>query len=118
MKIENLKKGDYVFVKCKVEAVFVDGGMVMVTTKDCDTGFDAYIDEIVEKKDKQGKWIKGKEISRTMLGSKIEHIKYEDYTCSNCGLVLNYLLYHVDGSPFYKFCPNCGAKMREEEEND
>lgn len=67
MKIENLKKGDYVFVKCKVEAVFVDGGMVMVTTKDCDTGFDAYIDEIVEKK----------EISRTMLGSKIEHIENE-----------------------------------------
>ena len=47
MKIENLKKGDYVLVKCKVEAVFVDGGMVMVTTKDCDVGFDAYIDEIV-----------------------------------------------------------------------
>ncbi len=49
MKIENLKKGDYILVKCKVEAVFVDGGMVMVTTKDCDEGFDAYIDEIVEK---------------------------------------------------------------------
>lgn len=49
MKIENLKKGDYVLVKCKVEAVFINGGMVMVTTKDCNEGFDAYIDEIVEK---------------------------------------------------------------------
>ena len=48
MKIENLKKGDYVLVKCKVEAVFADSGMIMVTTKDCDNGFDAYIDEIVE----------------------------------------------------------------------
>ena len=50
MKIENIKKGDYVLVKCKVEEVFIDSGMVMVTTKDCDAGFDAYIDEIEEAK--------------------------------------------------------------------
>lgn len=60
----------------------------------------------------QSEWIKGREISRTMLGGKVEHIDYRDYTCSNCGLVLNNLLYYHDGSPFYKFCPNCGAKMR------
>lgn len=48
MKIENLKKGDYVLVKCKVESVFVDSGLVMVSSKDCDEGFDAYIDEIVD----------------------------------------------------------------------
>ena len=60
----------------------------------------------------QGEWIKGREISRTMIGNNIEHIDYKDYTCSNCGLVLDYLLYNHDGSPFYKFCPNCGADMR------
>lgn len=60
----------------------------------------------------QGEWIKGEEISRTMIGDKVEHIEYKDYTCSNCGLVLDYLLYNYDGSPLYKFCPNCGADMR------
>lgn len=60
----------------------------------------------------QGEWIKGREISRTMLGNKVEHIDYKDYTCSNCGLVLDNLLYWHDGSPFYKFCPNCGADMK------
>ena len=41
-----LKKGDIVLVKCKVEAVFENSGMVMVTTRDCEDGFDAYADEI------------------------------------------------------------------------
>ena len=41
-----LKKGDKVLVECTVEAVFVQSGMVMVTTRDCDNGFDAYVDEI------------------------------------------------------------------------
>ena len=59
----------------------------------------------------QVEWINGREISRTMIGSKVEHIEYKDYTCPNCGLVLDNLLYWQDGSPFYKFCPNCGAKM-------
>ena len=61
---------------------------------------------------KQGEWVKGKEISRTMLCDKTLHIDYENFTCSVCGLVLDRLLYNVDGSPFYKFCPNCGADMR------
>lgn len=34
------------YVICKVEAVFAESGMVMVSTKDCDEGFDAYEDEI------------------------------------------------------------------------
>lgn len=60
----------------------------------------------------RGEWIKGREISRTMVGPKVQHIDYKDYTCSNCGLVLDNLLYHHDGSLFYNFCPNCGADMR------
>ena len=31
-----LKKGDKVLVECTVETVFVQSGMVMVTTRDCD----------------------------------------------------------------------------------
>ena len=41
-----LKKGDKVLVECTVEAVFVQSGMAMVKTRDCDNGFDAYVDEI------------------------------------------------------------------------
>ena len=63
-----------------------------------------------------GEWIKGKEISRTMLKNDTLCIDYKDFTCSNCGLVLDRLLYHVDGSPFYNFCPNCGARMKEGDE--
>ncbi|MBO4734238.1 MAG: hypothetical protein J5662_07165 [Clostridia bacterium] len=66
---------------------------------------------------KHGEWIKGKEIAREMLAGQILHIDYENFTCSNCGLVLKELLYHIDGSPFYKFCPNCGADMREGKES-
>lgn len=57
MNISNLKKGDKIIVECTVEAVFVDSGMVMVTTRDCDKGFDAYVDEIkgiVEQTESEG----------------------------------------------------------------
>lgn len=42
-----LKHGDKVLVECTVEAVFVKSGMVMVITRDCDKGFDAYEDEVM-----------------------------------------------------------------------
>lgn len=44
--ITKLKVGDTILVKCKVEAVFTNSQMVMVTTRDCDKGFDAYADEL------------------------------------------------------------------------
>ena len=47
--LKNLKKGDKILVECTVEAVFEKSGLVMVTTRDCDHGFDAYIDEIKEE---------------------------------------------------------------------
>lgn len=65
-----------------------------------------------------GEWKKGREIAREMLADETLHIDYENFTCSNCGLVLDRLLYHVDGSPFYNFCPNCGARMRKEGDKD
>lgn len=46
-EIMKLKRGDKVLVECTVEAVFVKSGMVMVTTRDCDKGFDAYEDEVI-----------------------------------------------------------------------
>lgn len=61
-----------------------------------------------------GKWVPGKELSREMCAGQVLHIDYENFRCSVCGLVIDSFLYHVDGSPFYKFCPNCGADMRGE----
>lgn len=85
---------------------------IAVNCKDCD-GYEAgYSAGLKDAERPQGEWVKGREISRTMLGNKVEHIDYSDYTCSNCGLVLENLFYWHDGSPFYKFCPNCGADMR------
>lgn len=46
-ELYQLKRGDKVLVECTVEAVFVKSGMVMVTTRDCDKGFDAYEDEVI-----------------------------------------------------------------------
>lgn len=72
-----------------------------------------YINAPTVEERSQGEWIKGREISREMIYDKILHIDYENFTCSNCGLILDDLLYYFDGSPFYKYCPNCGADMRE-----
>ena len=65
-----------------------------------------------------GHWIRGREIYREMIGDKIEHIEYKDFTCSECGLVLDKLLYNHDGSPFYNFCPKCGVSMLKGAENE
>lgn len=37
---------------------------------------------------------------------------YYEWKCSQCGCVFE------DEEPTYKYCPNCGAKMDEEKEND
>ena len=58
-----------------------------------------------------GKWIAGKEIAREMIGEQLLDIYYENYKCSACGLIIDRLLYCIDGSLFYKYCPNCGARM-------
>lgn len=68
-----------------------------------------------EAEPKKGQWIPGKELSREILAGQVVNIEYENYRCSACGIPIDRLLYHVDGSPFYKFCPNCGADMRGEE---
>ena len=77
--------------------------------------------EVIEKlpsAQRKGKWIPGKELSREFIGITELHIEYEKFTCSSCGLTVKDLLYHVDGSPFYKFCPNCGAEMKGESDGE
>ena len=71
------------------------------------------LDEMPTVERQHGEWIKGREISRTMLCDETLCIDYENFTCSVCGLVLDRLLYNVDGSVFYQFCPSCGSPMTE-----
>lgn len=56
----------------------------------------------------RGKWVPGREIARTMLVNETVAIEYEDWHCSKCGAVVEDWEF-----PRYKFCPNCGADMRE-----
>jgi len=49
--MRKLKKGDTVYVACKVDAVFIGSGLIQVSTRDCDNGFDAYEDEVLETVD-------------------------------------------------------------------
>lgn len=84
------------------------------------------IDEVIDRLErvpsidavpvKRGRWVPGREIGKEMLIDGSTEVVYEDYKCSSCGLILFRLLHNVDGTPFYKFCPNCGADMRGEEE--
>lgn len=47
--------------------------------------------------------------------SKFGDIKLGDWHCSECGSVVSECVYKDEkrGIPFYKYCPQCGAKMRE-----
>lgn len=103
INIKNLKHGDKILVECTVEAVFVNSGMVMITTRDCNKGFDAYIDEIksvTPQEPRTGHWI-----------TNGNGDGFKKWHCSICNsLVRN------SQKPWYKYCPNCGADMREVEE--
>ena len=74
-------------------------------------------DDVVEQK--KGRWVPGREIGKEMLTDGTIAVVYEDYKCSSCGLILFRLLHNIDGTPFYKFCPNCGAWMGgDQDDND
>lgn len=61
---------------------------------------------------RHAQWIPGREIARTMLGDETLAVEYSDFHCSSCGQ--KYKEYVL----IYKYCPNCGAKMEKEEENE
>lgn len=50
--MQKLKKGDTVYVACKVEAVYVDSGLMQVSTRY--ENFDAYEDEVLEPSEFSG----------------------------------------------------------------
>jgi len=47
--------------------------------------------------------------------SKFGDFKLGDWHCSECGSVVSECVYKDEkrGIPFYKYCPQCGAKMRQ-----
>lgn len=60
-----------------------------------------------------GKWIPGREISRDYMGDILTNIQYEDWRCSNCNCVSEDYR-----KPTWNYCPNCGAKMEKEDNDD
>lgn len=58
------------------------------------------------KQHKTGKWVHGREISREMIGDCTTAIFYDGWTCSECCYLVE-----KEREPWYKYCPNCGAKM-------
>lgn len=59
---------------------------------------------------RHGRWIPGKEVAREYYGDCPVRIFYDKWTCSECGYVIDD---HKYSAINYKFCPNCGADMRE-----
>ena len=58
---------------------------------------------------KKGKWIPHSETCREYIGTVLVRVDYDYWFCDACG-------YRVkNGQPMYKFCPNCGADMRGEQ---
>lgn len=111
--ITKLKVGDTVLVKCKVEAVFANSQMVMVTTRDCDQGFDAYIDEIVCVGEE-----KIVENNCTTVHREDEEEWYQEVLrCTSCERL--FMLDEFKEGIIGCYCPYCGKKIvnyKEDEE--
>lgn len=60
----------------------------------------------------QGYWIKHKERTIVRNGNFVDFFPTE-YECSNCGL--RRATYFIN-SPLSNYCPNCGAKMEDNDE--
>ena len=61
---------------------------------------------IAEQEQKSGKWI------------GIDEKPHEDYECSCCGYVVSTFTANIEPHTEYKYCPNCGAKMEREAQDD
>lgn len=60
----------------------------------------------IEPQRKTGKWIHGREMAREIIWDCTTAIFYEGWTCSECSCLVE-----KEREPWYKYCPNCGAKM-------
>lgn len=67
-------------------------------------------------KQKKGRWIPGREIARQYLGNELINVEYENYHCSECGHTVENLRWNADGELMDRYCPWCGADMREEQD--
>ena len=59
------------------------------------------------KPERTGKWIHGRELAREMISDCIVAIRYDGWECSECDCLVE-----QEREPLYKFCPNCGARMK------
>ena len=64
-----------------------------------------------EAERKMGRWVHGREIAREMIGDAITAIFYDGWQCSECECIVE-----EEREPLWKFCPNCGADMRGNED--
>ena len=64
----------------------------------------------VQPERKKGKWIHGKELSKSYIGDMCIGINYEDWRCSECNIAVE-----TYDKPKWNFCPNCGAEMEGED---
>lgn len=60
-----------------------------------------WLDHLSNIQPKTGHWI------------DIDEEPHEDYECDNCGYVVSTYTANIEPHTEYKYCPNCGAKMKE-----
>lgn len=87
------------------------------TVEDVKTVTDEVVKELkllpsVQQERKRSEWLPHIEKSREYIGTFLVSVEYDYWFCDACG-------YRVEnGQPMYNFCPNCGADMRGEVQND
>lgn len=57
--------------------------------------------------EQKGRWIRGKEVSRTYIGDVCVGITYDGWHCPFCDYAIE-----QSGVPMFIFCPACGAKLK------
>ena len=60
----------------------------------------------LEQEPKTGHWI------------AIDEEPHEDYECDKCGYTISTYTANIEPHTEYKYCPNCGAKMVQESEDE